>query len=397
MEYGNIGTFSISQESKFHNNEKGFSKMRKAFRHNERISETEIVYKDLTEYNHSLVDINKYIEKYGDQTLKAISDERKNEMSRYTTERTKKGEPYKLSNDAVIMFEAVLTYVRPYEDNVPKQCILDYDEEERKRWEEESISWAREQFRDPVTGKDNVVMATVHYDEASPHIHLMVVPEYNGRYNQKYYIGNDERLGEKIGTRVDKLSESYNRMMYEEFGLGLRREKSRMQRISVKKNRENDERVVSLSEKFVFAPHETLQQTADRANETIREIEAEKAREISEIDRKIDHLKQQIIQPDLTEEIENDRLVKERKQEEEKYYHSMEKSQEYAKTIDDARRILEETEKDEEAREKALRIIKDNEELMQMLISRQHEIEREEREQKKRKKKSKYIDHVNIG
>ena len=380
MEYGNIGRVGIQQASKFHNNAGGISGMKKAFRHNERIATVEAVYPDLTPYNHDLIDLSSYYEKYGDDTLKTIVEERKNGMSHYTTDKTKAGGKYKLVPKAVTMFEVVLTYIRPYNDNVPGICPLDYDPEERKRWEDESIAWAREQFRDPVSGRDNVVAASVHYDEASPHIHLMIVPEYNGRFNQKQYIGSRDR--------IKRLAKSYNKMMHDEFGLRLMRENSHSINIPVREERSREERAIHNTEIMYEISGETPEQAIGRANEAVKNVIGEKSGILYRKDREIESLRQQILQPDIGLENKIEELNVERESLENRYFDESMKIKADLKALDDIKRTLEERD-GEEAREAALLELRKNEELMQEIIQRQHQIEHEENK-RKRKRRKKY-------
>lgn len=54
-------------------------------------------------------------------------------------------------------------------------------------------------------GKDNLVNASIHLDESTPHMHLVVTPIHDGKLNQKHWIGGytaitslRERLHERI-------------------------------------------------------------------------------------------------------------------------------------------------------------------------------------------------------
>ncbi len=140
-----------------------------------------------------------------------ISDARTSDMTYYNT-RKANGENHPVRKDAVIMIQLVLTLTRPLDKNgVPQEMVTDFDMKARERFESLSLEWAREKFKDPVTGKDNVVAATVHYDETSPHIHLLVCPEVDGRYNQHPFIGGN--------TRWKILSNEYGTLMAKEFGI----------------------------------------------------------------------------------------------------------------------------------------------------------------------------------
>lgn len=128
----------------------------------------------------------------------------------------------KTRKDAVKGIEVILTYTRDFDDknNCYRETLIDLDNEERKRWEQENITWLREQFKDPITGKDNLISAVAHYDEQSPHIHAVIVPEVGGRLNASYFLGGK--------AKMHTLQRSYSETMSKEFGLKQSRYKSKM-------------------------------------------------------------------------------------------------------------------------------------------------------------------------
>lgn len=78
--------------------------------------------------------------------------------------------------DAVLAYEFVMTAGADwFNEQTPKQV---------NQWANASLKWLRQTF-----GAANVVSATIHRDEAAPHIHAYVVPEHQGRLCAKAYTG----------------------------------------------------------------------------------------------------------------------------------------------------------------------------------------------------------------
>ena len=72
----------------------------------------------------------------------------------------------------------------------------DMDKVDKKQWEQDSLKWLQETFKDPTSGKSNVLAATAHYDESTPHIHAICCLEYNGRINTIPFIGGRKKMAE---------------------------------------------------------------------------------------------------------------------------------------------------------------------------------------------------------
>jgi hypothetical protein len=60
---------------------------------------------------------------------------------------------------------------------------------ERWTWAKKSLQWAKQRY-----GEDNVVSATLHLDEKTPHLHIAVVPLVNGKLNARHLFGGREKL-----------------------------------------------------------------------------------------------------------------------------------------------------------------------------------------------------------
>lgn len=83
--------------------------------------------------------------------------------------------------DAVQAIEVMLTYNA-------RTVGKDFDED---AWKRENVRWLQDTF-----GKDNVISAVLHKDEATPHIHAMVIPIANGRLNARYFTGGNRKMSD---------------------------------------------------------------------------------------------------------------------------------------------------------------------------------------------------------
>ena len=81
--------------------------------------------------------------------------------------------------DAVKGIEVMLTYNA-------REVDESFDE---SAWKKENVKWLQDTF-----GKDNVISAVLHKDEATPHIHAVVVPIVDGRLNASHYLGGKGAL-----------------------------------------------------------------------------------------------------------------------------------------------------------------------------------------------------------
>lgn len=137
------------------------------FRHNERKTE-----------NHSNVDINKELSYLNYQLIDCESYSEK--INREIEERYKVNKS--IRKDAVLCVEVLFTSDKEFFDKLTP-------EEERKYFEK-SVEFLKEQF-----GEKNVVFATVHKDETTPHLHAGFIPMTDdGRLNYKSFVNGREGL-----------------------------------------------------------------------------------------------------------------------------------------------------------------------------------------------------------
>jgi hypothetical protein len=85
--------------------------------------------------------------------------------------------------DAVLAYEFIMTAKADWFANLSKKQV--------NQWANQSLKWLRQTF-----GADNVVSATIHHDEAAPHIHAYVVPEIEGRLCAKAYTGTRKQCSQ---------------------------------------------------------------------------------------------------------------------------------------------------------------------------------------------------------
>lgn len=152
------------------------------FCHNERKTENhsnEDINKDLSHLNYQLIECKSYKEKINKEI-----------QERYTVNKS-------IRKDAVLCAEVVFTSDKDFFDKLTP--------EEEKKYFEKSIEFLKEEF-----GEKNVIFATVHKDETTPHLHAGIVP-----------ITDDGRLSYKsfVSSKMDliKLQDKYYEKMSLEF------------------------------------------------------------------------------------------------------------------------------------------------------------------------------------
>lgn len=75
--------------------------------------------------------------------------------------------------------------------------------EQRNGYLNRSAKWLRDKF-----GAENVACLWVHHDEASPHIHAVVIPMANGVLNAKHYFGGKAKMAD-LQTEFAKVAEPF--------------------------------------------------------------------------------------------------------------------------------------------------------------------------------------------
>ena len=103
-------------------------------------------------------------------------------------------------HSAVLAFELMLTaspeYFRP--DN--PGAASEWQADRLQAWEALSVKWLKDRYG------DNIVRATFHRDESTPHIHAVIVPlNEKGHLNARDYVGNREKLAALQDSYADAM------------------------------------------------------------------------------------------------------------------------------------------------------------------------------------------------
>lgn len=211
------------------------------FRHNERKTE-----------NHSNVDINKELSHLNYQLIDCESYSEK--INREIEERYKVNKS--IRKDAVLCVEVLFTSDKEFFDKLTP-------EEERKYFEK-SVEFLKEQF-----GEKNVVFATVHKDETTPHLHAGFIPMTDdGRLNYKSFVNGREGL--------IKLQNEYFKKMVEifpELERGKNAEETRAKHIANQKYKiQQKETILKEKEKTVMVKIEELEKNSIELEEKKNKI-----------------------------------------------------------------------------------------------------------------------------
>lgn len=211
------------------------------FRHNERKTE-----------NHSNVDINKELSHLNYQLIDCESYSEK--INREIEERYKVNKS--IRKDAVLCVEVLFTSDKEFFDKLTP-------EEERKYFEK-SVEFLKEQF-----GEKNVVFATVHKDETTPHLHAGFIPMTDdGRLNYKSFVNGREGL--------IKLQNEYFKKMVEifpELERGKNAEETRAKHIANQEYKiQQKETILKEKEKTVIVKIEELEKNSIELEEKKNKI-----------------------------------------------------------------------------------------------------------------------------
>lgn len=211
------------------------------FRHNERKTENHFnvdINKELSHLNYQLIDCKSYSEKIN----KEIKE-------RYKVNKS-------IRKDAVLCVEVLFTSDKEFFDKLTP-------EEERKYFEK-SVEFLKEQF-----GEKNVVFATVHKDETTPHLHAGFIPMTDdGRLNYKNFVNGREGL--------IKLQNEYFKKMVEifpELERGKNAEETRAKHITNQEYKiQQKETILKEKEKTVMVKIEELEKNSIELEEKKNKI-----------------------------------------------------------------------------------------------------------------------------
>lgn len=111
----------------------------------------------------------------------------------------------KLRSNANLAIEMVLTVNHRFFDNLSP--------EELDRWIEANIEFLNDNF----TG--NIINATIHFDETSPHIHVLICPRFYNEDKKRYelssnkYFGSKEQLRDWQTKYADHMHSKFNNLI----------------------------------------------------------------------------------------------------------------------------------------------------------------------------------------
>ena len=102
-------------------------------------------------------------------------------------------------SNSVKIVEAVVTYpLDPKKD----ETVENMDPELLKQWKKANVEWMQKIF-----GKENIISATYHGDESSPHIHFAIVPIFENKLSCSHYMDGREKLSALQSSYAEQMSE----------------------------------------------------------------------------------------------------------------------------------------------------------------------------------------------
>lgn len=176
--------------------------------------------------NVELVKCNKnYLQKFYDIT-KEYREEHNEKMKNIRSDRKKSFARMINDSKSVVADEMIFTSDYEFFENMSKEDIL--------KWANESMKFV---YEDLGYTKEQVIHATLHMDEKTPHIHCVVVPlvkKFDKRANrEKYSISKREYIKDK--EHLSRLQDKYcNRLNRNGFKLERGRKNTGIDNLSVK-------------------------------------------------------------------------------------------------------------------------------------------------------------------
>lgn len=210
------------------------------FKHNERKNENysnEDINRELSSQNYQLIECNSYKEK--------INQEIK---ERYKVNKS-------IRKDAVLCVETVFTSDKEFFDKLTP--------EQERLYFEKSVEFLKEQF-----GEKNIIFATVHKDETTPHLHAGFIPMTDdGRLSYKNFVNSKYDLIKLQDRYFEKMVEFFPKL---ERGQNSKETKAR--------HLANQEYKIQQKEKAVELQLEQINKNAMELEEKKKKLEAKKER-----------------------------------------------------------------------------------------------------------------------
>ena len=210
------------------------------FKHNERKNENysnEDINRELSSQNYQLIECDSYKEK--------INQEIK---ERYKVNKS-------IRKDAVLCVETVFTSDKDFFDKLTP--------EQERLYFEKSVEFLKEQF-----GEKNIIFATVHKDETTPHLHAGFIPMTDdGRLSYKNFVNSKYDLIKLQDKYFEKMVEFFPEL---ERGQNSKETKAR--------HLANQEYKIQQKEKAMELQLEQINKNAMELEEKKKKLEAKKER-----------------------------------------------------------------------------------------------------------------------
>lgn len=210
------------------------------FKHNERKNENysnEDINRELSSQNYQLIECDSYKEK--------INQEIK---ERYKVNKS-------IRKDAVLCVETVFTSDKEFFDKLTP--------EQERLYFEKSVEFLKEQF-----GEKNIIFATVHKDETTPHLHAGFIPMTDdGRLNYKSFVNGRDGLIKLQNEYYEKMVE-----LFPELERGQNAKETKAKHIA------NQEYKIQQKEKAMELQLEQINKNAMELEEKKKKLEVKKER-----------------------------------------------------------------------------------------------------------------------
>ena len=114
------------------------------------------------------IDREKTKDNYEIIKMENLNQKVKNRIAELPGQRTKTGKIRRIQNNAVMMYDFIITGT--HED------IMAMSAEQQKKYFEAAVDFIAERY-----GRENIMYAVVHVDERTPHLHLGLIPVFEGK------------------------------------------------------------------------------------------------------------------------------------------------------------------------------------------------------------------------
>jgi len=122
-------------------------------------------------------------------------------------QRIEEAQVTKIRKNAVLAYEVLMTFSH---DSKEKMLNLTNGNGELAldRFVNDSIDFIKEKFNEK-----NIVNAVLHLDESTPHIHAIIVPEFEGKLNARHFTGGKQKMRELQDGYYDALKPAFSKLL----------------------------------------------------------------------------------------------------------------------------------------------------------------------------------------